>query len=139
MMEYCSSQRTQSSMSSIELILEKYTWVLGVLALIGVELSPIKINPIKGIGKLLGVWLGIKDIDDKVNNIKKEVDANELDRIKYEILQFSGSLRNGLKRSEIDYMHIEMIFKKYESKGGNSYIAHEMEYIRECHDKGMIL
>lgn len=126
-------------MSSIELILEKYTWVLGVLALIGVELSPIKINPIKGIGKLLGVWLGIKDIDDKVNKLKNEVDANEMDRIKYEILQFSGSLRNGLKRSEIDYMHIEMIFKKYEGKGGNSYILHEMEYIRECHDKGMIL
>ena len=120
-------------------LLDKYVWLLGILALIGVELSPIKINPIKYIGKVLSSWLGIKEIDNKVNKLKNEVDANELDRIKYEILQFSGSLRNGLKRSEIDYMHIEMIFKKYESKGGNSYIAHEMEYIRECHDKGMIL
>lgn len=119
--------------------MEVYAWVLGVLALIGVELSPIKFNPIKFAGKLLGIWLGIKDIDDKVNNLKEEVDANEIDRIKYEILQFSGSLRNGLKRSEVDYMHIEMIFKKYKDKGGNSYIMHEMEYIRECHDKGMIL
>lgn len=120
-------------------LLDKYTWLLGVLALIGIELSPIKINPIKCLGNILSSWLGIKDIDDKVNNLKEEVDANELDRIKYEILQFSGSLRNGLKRTEVDYRHIEAIFTKYKNKGGNSYILHEMEYIRECHDKGMIL
>lgn len=126
-------------MEEINVLIEKYTWLLGVLALIGIELSPIKINPIKYVGKLIGTWLGIKAIDDKVNALKKEVDANELDRIKYEILQFSGSLRNGLKRSETDYMHIEAIFTKYRRKGGNTYIMHEMEYIRECHDKGMIL
>lgn len=126
-------------MEEINILIEKYTWLLGVLALIGVELSPIKLNPIKYVGKLISAWLGIKAIDDKVNTLKAEVDANELDRIKYEILQFSGSLRNGLKRSETDYMHIEAIFTKYRSKGGNTYIMHEMEYIRECHDKGMIL
>lgn len=126
-------------METLELFLEKYTWVLGVLALVGVELSPIKINPIKYVGKVLGSWLGIKAIDEKVNNLKKEVDENEIDRIKYEILQFSGSLRNGLKRTETDYQHIETIFTKYKKKGGNSYIMHEMEFIRECHDKGMIL
>ena len=120
-------------------LLDDYVWVLGVLALVGIEISPIKINPIKYLGNILGSWLGIKDIDDKVNSLKEEVDANEIDRIKYEILQFSGSLRNGLKRTEVDYRHIEAIFTKYKNKGGNSYILHEMEYIRDCHDKGMIL
>lgn len=120
-------------------LLDDYVWVLGVLALVGIEISPIKVNPIKYLGNILGSWLGIKAIDDKVNNLKEEVDANELDRIKYEILQFSGSLRNGLNRTEVDYRHIEAIFTKYKNKGGNSYILHEMEYIRECHDKGMIL
>ena len=120
-------------------IFDKYTWFIGALALVGVELSPIKINPIKYAGKMIGSWLGIKEIDEKVNNLKKEVDANEIDRIKYEILQFSGSLRNGQKRAEVDYQHIEVIFTKYKNKGGNSYIMHEMEFIRECHDKGMIL
>lgn len=126
-------------MDLLSLILEKYTWVLGVLALIGVELSPIKINPIKYIGKILSSWLGIKEIKDDMDHLKKEVDANELDRIKYEILQFSGSLRNGLKRTEVDYQHIEAMFTKYKNKGGNTYIMHEMEFIRECHDKGMIM
>lgn len=120
-------------------LLDDYVWVLGVLALVGIEISPIKVNPIKCLGNILGSWLGIKAIDDKVNNLKEEVDANEIDRIKYEILQFSGSLRNGLKRTEVDYRHIEAIFTKYKNKGGNSYILHEMEYIRDCHDKGMIL
>jgi hypothetical protein len=126
-------------METLEILLEKYTWLLGVLALIGIEVSPIKLNPIKWLGKCLSKWLGISQLNDKINKLEKEVDANEIDRIKYEILQFSGSLRNGLKRSETDYMHIEAIFTKYKNKGGNTYIMHEMEYIRECHDKGMIL
>lgn len=126
-------------MELLDLILEKYTWVLGVLALIGVEIAPIKLSPIKWFGKCLSKWLGISQLNDKINKLEQEVDANEIDRIKYEILQFSGSLRNGLKRSETDYLHIETIFTKYKNKGGNSYIMHEMEYIRECHDKGMIL
>ena len=121
------------------ILLEKYAWVIGVLALIGIELTPIKLNPIRYVGRLISSWLGIKEINEKVNNLKTEVDANELDRIKYEILQFSGSLRNGLKRTVVDYQHIEAIFTKYKNKGGNTYIMHEMEFIRECHDKGMIL
>lgn len=120
-------------------LIDNYVWLLGILALIGIELSPIKISPIKYLGTVIGGWLGIKEIKEKVNKLEKEVDANELDRIKYEILQFSGSLRNGLKRSETDYIHIEAIFTKYKNKGGNTYIMHEMAFIRECHDKGMIL
>ena len=123
----------------INLILEKYTWVFGVLALIGVEIAPIKFSPIKMLGSVLSKWLGISQLDSKINDLKNEVDANEIDRIKYEILQFSGSLRNGLNRTETDYQHIEAIFTKYKNKGGNSYIMHEMEYIRECHDKRRIL
>lgn len=126
-------------MDLINLIIEKYTWVFGVLALIGVEIAPIKFSPIKMLGAVLSRWLGISQLDSKLNDLKNEVDANEIDRIKYEILQFSGSLRNGLNRTETDYQHIEAIFTKYKNKGGNSYIMHEMEYIRECHNKGMIL
>lgn len=126
-------------MELINLILEKYAWVIGVLTLIGIEIAPIKFSPIKMLGAALSKWLGISQLDSKINDLKKEVDANEIDRIKYEILQFSGSLRNGLNRTETDYQHIEAIFTKYKNKGGNSYIMHEMEYIRECHNKGMIL
>ena len=126
-------------MEALQELLTQYSWLLGVLALIGIELSPIKFNPIQLLGRLIGAWLGFDKVSKDLAQLKKEVDLNELDRIKYEILQFSGSLRNGLKRTEVDYLHIESIFTKYKNKGGNTYIMHEMEYIRECHDKGMIL
>lgn len=120
-------------------ILDDYTWLIGLLALLGLEVAPIKFNPITIVGSLLGRVLGISKIDERLDRLERNVDANELDRIKYEILQFSGSLRNGLNRSEVDYQHIEAVFTKYKNMGGNTYIMHEMEYIRDCHDKGRIL
>lgn len=119
--------------------IEEFKWLITVLSLVGIEIAPIKISPLSWLGKIVGKLLGIDDIDKKVDDLKVEMDANEKDRIKYEILQFSGSLRQGLNRSETDYQHIEAIFTKYKNKGGNSYIMHEMEYIRKCHDEGRIL
>lgn len=126
-------------MEILQTIVEKYTWLITLLALFGIEVSPIKFNPITLIGKLLGKFLGINKITDRLDILEKSMNSNELDRIRYEILQFSGSLRNGLSRTETDYQHIEAIFTKYKNMGGNSYILHEMEYIRDCHDKRRIL
>ena len=126
-------------MEVLQTIVEKYTWLIALLALFGIEVSPIKFNPITLIGKLLGKFLGINKITDRLDILEKNMNSNELDRIRYEILQFSGSLRNGLSRTETDYQHIEAIFTKYKNMGGNSYILHEMEYIRDCHDKRRIL
>lgn len=75
------------------------------------------------------------NIKKEIQDIKEEVNINERDRIRYEILQFSGSLRNGLERTENDYRHIEEIFEKYEQKGWNSYVHSEMEFIRSCRNK----
>ena len=126
-------------MEILQTIVEKYTWLIALLALFGIEVSPIKFNPITLIGKLFGRFLGINKINDRLDVLEKNMNSNELDRIRYEILQFSGSLRNGLSRTETDYQHIEDIFTKYKNMGGNSYILHEMEYIRDCHDKRRIL
>ena len=127
------------TMEVLQTIVEKYTWLIALLALFGIEVSPIKFNPITLIGKLFGKFLGINKITDRLDVLENNMNSNELDRIRYEILQFSGSLRNGLSRTETDYQHIEAIFTKYKNMGGNSYILHEMEYIRDCHDKRRIL
>lgn len=113
----------------------QYKEIITILALIGIEISPVKINPFTWAGKIIGKLLGIDELKEKIDKVEEKVDANELDRIKYEILQFSGSLRNGLKRTEVDYQHIEELFDKYTKKGGNSYIASEMKYIRDQHNK----
>lgn len=116
-------------------ILEQYGIFIGFLALIGIEISPIKFNPFSLLGKICGKLLGINALETKIDNIQKEVDINERDRIRYEILQFSGSLRNGLQRTETDYDHIEELYEKYKNKKWNSYIHSEMDYIRMCRNK----
>ena len=122
-------------METLNQILEQYGLFIGFLALIGIEISPIKFNPFTLLGKICGKLLGIDSLEKKIDGIQKEVDINERDRIRYEILQFSGSLRNGLKRTENDYDHIEELYEKYEKKGWNSYIHSEIEYIRVCRNK----
>lgn len=126
-------------MEILQTIVEKYTWLIALLALFGIEISPIKFNPITLIGKLFGRFLGIDKILERIVKLETDVRDNELDRIKAEILQFSGSLRNGLNRNETDYLHIESIYIKYVKLGGNSHISHELDYIRQCHDKGRII
>lgn len=116
-------------------ILEQYGALIGFLALIGIELSPIKFNPFSLLGNICGKLLGINALEKKIDNIQKEVDINERDRIRYEILQFSGSLRNGLQRTQNDYDHIEELYEKYQKKGWNSYIHSEMDFIRNCRNK----
>ena len=117
-------------------ILANYQIVLTILALIGIEISPIKFNPISYLGKICGKLLGIEKLGEKIDRVNNKVDENERDRIRYEILQFSGSLRNGIERTENDYTHIEELYQKYHEKlKANSYISSEMVFIRECRNK----
>lgn len=123
-------------MDKMQQILINYKEFIAILTLIGIELSPIKINPLSWLGKMVGKLLGIAALNDKIDAVSKKVDTNEIDRIRYEILQFSGSLRNGLKRTENDYQHIEELYKKYhEDLKANSYITSEMEFIRSVKNK----
>ena len=60
----------------------------------GIEIAPVKSLPFScGWVRLSSELLGIDAIDKKTDDLKVEMDANEKDRIKYEILQFSGSLK----------------------------------------------
>ena len=114
-------------------IIEQYGVLLGVLAMIGIEISPIKINPFTWLGKICGKLLGIENLSKQIKKVDEKVDINERDRIRYEILQFSGSLRNGLLRTDNDYTHIEELYQKYhEDLHANSYITSEMDFIRSC-------
>ena len=118
--------------------LVNYGALIGFLAMIGIQISPIKINPFTWLGKICGKLLGIDDINNKISNLETKVDENERDRIRYEILQFAGSLRNGLKRTPNDYQHIEELYEKYHDKMHfNSYITSEMEFIRKTKNKSV--
>lgn len=117
--------------------LTEYKEIIAVLALVGIEILPVKISPFTWLGKICSKLLGIEELNKKINDIDKKVDENERDRIRYEILQFAGSLRNGLERTENDYTHIEELYEKYHDKMKcNSYITSEMKFIRE--NKNMV-
>lgn len=123
-------------MDKIQQFIVNYKEIITLLALIGIEILPIKISPFTWLGKIAGKLLGIDSLDKKIDAVSKKVDTNEIDRIRYEILQFSGSLRNGLTRTENDYQHIEELYKKYhEDLKANSYITSEMEFIRSIKNK----
>lgn len=77
-----------------------------------VEITPIKVNPISAILK----WLGKKvngPLYDQIEDLKDTVDANEIDRIRWEILDFANSCQQGKKHTKDEFVHIIDLNTKY--------------------------
>ena len=94
-----------------------------------IQIVPIKINPwsalLKWIGKLItgDACEKINGLLVKVNNIEQEVMVNEKDRIRWEVLDFANSCRNGRRHTRDEFQHIVKLKEKYE------------RLLRETHDK----
>lgn len=110
---------------------------LFILIPIFIQISPIKVNPLKWIGKHLfedmnkentkrqeEIKKEIKDINnelkeelikttEKINELSKVVDENEIDRVRWEILDFSNSLQNNHKHTKDEFLHIIQLNDKY--------------------------
>ena len=76
------------------------------------QIIPIKINPwsalLKWIGKLVtGNACG------KIDDLIKQVDENEKDRIRWEVLYFANSCRNNRKHTRDEFQHIVTLHDKY--------------------------
>lgn len=84
-----------------------------------IQITPVKWNPIssffKWISKLLTGDLTDKmdNISDRVEEIQDDVNANEKDRIRWEILEFANSCRNGHNHSHDEFKHIADLHDKY--------------------------
>lgn len=85
------------------------------------QISPIKWNPItsfvKWIGKALTSSLDdkIDDIATSVDELRENVNTNEKDRIRWEILDFANSCRNGRDHSHDEFKHIVELHDKYKA------------------------
>ena len=78
----------------------------------------------------------------KIDGLQKQIDENEMDRLRTDIINCVNKLQNGYTVSS-DYLeHIHHAYDKYISKGGNSYIEDCMDYVRayeeECRRNGII-
>ena len=120
--------------------------LVGLSALI--QITPIKINPWTTLFK----WIGNKVNEDlrkevgrvnkKLDSLSKDVDdlsrqrkEDEKDRIRWEILDFANSCRNGRRHTKDEYLHIIELNDKYkkllkETGDKNGVFEVEYEYIK---------
>lgn len=77
-----------------------------------IQITPIKINPWSWLLKWIGEQLN-GDLKKEVREIGKTVDQNEIDRIRYEIMDFANSCRNHRKHTKEEFHHIVEINTKY--------------------------
>lgn len=131
----------------MEEILAKYSPLIIVACLSFIEIVPIKINPISGFLKWVGKQIN-GDIKRDIEKLNTKVNSNEIDRIRYEILDFANSCRNGRHHSKDEFHHIVEINEKYhvlikENNLTNGVLDAEYAYIeriyQECLEKGTLL
>ena len=76
----------------------------------------------------------------KVDEIENNVMENEKDRIRWEILDFANSCRNGRKHTKDEFEHIITLNKKYRkllkaTGDENGVFEMEYEYIKKLYAK----
>lgn len=111
-----------------------------------VEVTPIKINPVSSLLKFIGTNINadikaeIASVKDTVQKVDNKVDANEIDRIRWEILDFANSCRNKRKHTREEFLHVISLNEKYhkilDERGmTNGQIDIEYEYIEGLYKK----
>ena len=107
-----------------------YWLVAAILGAGLVEITPIKVNPLSWLLK----WIGSKvngEMIKRIDKLEANVDTNEMDRIRWEVLDFANSCRNGRRHTQDEFEHIVTLVKKYEGlleKLGKENGVFEMEY-----------
>lgn len=117
------------------------------------EISPIKWNPITSILTWLGkkmnsqVMKQVEEQDKKIDSLDKKIDAldlkldmNEVDHIRWEILDFANECREGRRHTKDEFEHIISQNTKYhtlitEHDMTNGLIDIEYAYIVKIYNK----
>lgn len=120
----------------LDWLVHNFVQVFLILSLF-IQIAPIKWNPLSSLVKWIGKFLTsdinkkIDDIADQVNTLQEDVDANEKDRIRWEILDFANSCRNGRRHSHDEFKHIADLHDKYKAlleKTGDKNGVFDTEY-----------
>ena len=119
--------------SVIDWILAHWSLCAFVIAMF-VQFTPgIKINPLTWLGSL---FLG--SVRKDIAEVKKQVDENEKDRIRWEVLDFANSCRNGIRHTKDEFQHIITLNGKYKTllkktNDENGVFDAEYEYIKKLY------
>ena len=77
-----------------------------------VEVSPIKINPLQSILQFIGNGL-LGDIKKQLSEMRQDIDENEMDAIRWEVLSFANSCRHGQRHTKDEFEHVIRQNTKY--------------------------
>lgn len=98
-----------------------------------VEVTPIKVSPLKWLGKRLN-----GDMLDRIERLEKQFLDGKVDTMRTEILDFANSCRNGRKHTFEEWDHIIEVLGKYERickehDIENDKLPLNARYLRELH------
>ncbi len=118
--------------------------VIAVLTSVGivVEFTPFfKINPVSYILKKLGTAMN-KDIAEQVTKLAHQMTEHEIDELRWNILNFANSCRNGRKHSKDEFEHVISDHSKYlkilENHGmQNGQVETDYKFIERVYHKCM--
>ena len=115
----------------------KNLWGIVLALSLFIQITPIKLNPWSAIFKWIGNIItadtrkDIKELKTSVDEQQKAIDDNEKDRIRWEVLDFANSCRNGRRHTTDEYYHIISLKTKYDDlleKTGEKNGVFEAEY-----------
>lgn len=137
--------------------LGKYGVQVILILSVFIQISPIKINPwsklFKWIGKIIteesnkkidSLETSINETNTKVElettAIKASINENEKDRIRWEVLDFANSCRNGRLHTEEEFKHIISLNDKYTillklTNDKNGVFESNYKYIKELYEE----
>ena len=134
----------------IEHFIKEWASLIGILALLGIEISPIKINPISWIFKTIGNLLN-RDIKEevgklttKVDQIEESQDFTDIFSIKQHVTNYHALLLStGLDENQYRRcFELETKYRKYQKKYPgrvNGHMDAMFEAIHNNYVKGNIL
>lgn len=118
-----------------------------------VQISPIKIDPWSALARAIGRAINgelnkeVRDfraaVEKDVREIQATIDHNEIDRIRWDILDFANSCRNGRRHTKEEFDHIIDLHTKYErilekNHTTNGQVTIAFEYIQDLYKRCMI-
>lgn len=109
-----------------------------------VEVAPIKINPwsalLKWIGRIINddVVTRLQRLEERADAQRKSIDENEMDRIRWEVLDFANACRNHVRHTKDEFQHIISLNTKYHNllekyQQANGVFDAEYDYILELY------
>ena len=122
-------------------IIQHWGLVITFLGLLGIEISPIKVNPLKWLGKVVGNFLNgdlvakIDDLTNKVNKMEKDADFKNILDIKnnlsnyHVMLQTMGLDENQFRRC----FELEEKYNFYKNKYPGEVNGHMEALLESIH------